>query len=370
MNKLMSKAMGSFLFCFLLLGQISFGKMVTLSADTQNKLIQNINNALNNPATPNQTSLSEEGNDLPSSIQLGMNGVPVFDQGWEWSSCTTMSVTAALDALYSLKGDQAISPTCFLQLDNLEWWNGNDLFLVVSAFEHFGYWTQKDQETIKVNGVPACGGLTKYPFSDKSHFGDAPSLDLLDPDTFKKYQAAEEIQRNNDGGNGTSMPVSVYQQYEKHALKSSNWLVIATHYAPQQADQTLQQVKESLTKGNRLVFSMFFDPFLSDKGHSMGAIGSYHAHFDTWVLTNQIGRDVQTYLRAFQHEMVITGYDDTACVTYDDESQTRQECGLLKIRNSGGAELGDHGDFYMSYDYFKTLANGWVIAIGRNPSGE
>lgn len=194
MNKPISKMMSLFLFCFLL-GQTSYGKMVSLSADTRNELVQRVGYALSNPSSPNQTSLSDNNNALPPSVQLGMNGVPVFNQGWEWSTCTTMAVTAALDALYSLKDGQMISPTCFLQLNNLSWWDGNDSFRVVSAFEYFGYWTQKDQETIKVDGKPACGGLTKYPFSDGSDFSKVPSLNLSDPDTFEKYKDQE---KNNE----------------------------------------------------------------------------------------------------------------------------------------------------------------------------
>ena len=50
--------------------------------------------------------------------------------------------------------------------------------------------------------------------------------------------------------------------------------------------------------------------------------------------------------------MVITGYDDDA-IAKDSAGQEHQ--GLLTLRNSWGANAGNHGDFYMSYDYFKLL---------------
>jgi len=49
---------------------------------------------------------------------------------------------------------------------------------------------------------------------------------------------------------------------------------------------------------------------------------------------------------------VITGYDDLA-VAIDDQGRIHK--GLLTLRNSWGKNVGDHGDFYMSYDYFKLL---------------
>jgi C1A family cysteine protease len=50
------------------------------------------------------------------------------------------------------------------------------------------------------------------------------------------------------------------------------------------------------------------------------------------------------------HELVVTGYDDKA-VAYDQEGRKHQ--GLLILRNSWSDEVGDHGEYYMSYDYFK-----------------
>lgn len=51
--------------------------------------------------------------------------------------------------------------------------------------------------------------------------------------------------------------------------------------------------------------------------------------------------------------MIITGYDDNA-IAVDADGQPHH--GLLTLRNSWGEAVGDHGNFYMSYDYFKILA--------------
>ena len=51
----------------------------------------------------------------PSEIQLGMNGVPVLDQG-RFGTCVTFADTAAVDAALG-KGDY-ISQLCLLQFGN------------------------------------------------------------------------------------------------------------------------------------------------------------------------------------------------------------------------------------------------------------
>ena len=50
--------------------------------------------------------------------------------------------------------------------------------------------------------------------------------------------------------------------------------------------------------------------------------------------------------------MVLTGYDDKATAKDNNGKVYR---GLFTLRNSWGPQIGDHGDFYMSYDYIKYL---------------
>ena len=41
------------------------------------------------------------------------------------------------------------------------------------------------------------------------------------------------------------------------------------------------------------------------------------------------------------HAIIVTGYDESNK--------------LFKIRNSWGKDVGDQGEFYMTYDYFETM---------------
>lgn len=84
----------------------------------------------------------------------------------------------------------------------------------------------------------------------------------------------------------------------------------------------------------------------------VGALGSYHAHHDTWVLTPEIEDDVNSGEIYAGHEMILIGYDDDATVTADDGTVNK---GLLHLRNSWSEGAGDHGDYYMSYAHFKAL---------------
>lgn len=339
-----------------------------LSDAARDQIIQRIEMVKKNPYISKQVISSDNNVILPPSVQLGMNGVPVFDQGWEWGTCDTFAITEAIDALYSLRGDQAISQICYLQLTRslyptsmgINWWDSGWEFLELMTLEHYGYWTQQDQKNIQINGKPACGGLDKYPASSDSAFIDLPSFS--DPNDLRQKIMQ---QQQKDGGIGEPMSISVFQQHSNRLFKNSDWNMI-TNDPSLQPDQVLQQIKISLSQGNRLVFSMYLDAYLNDHARNMGALAFYNEKQDTWVLTQQIETDIQLHPENFVgHDMVITGYDDNTCVSYIDEGQIKQECGLLKIRNSGGEQLGDHGDFYMSYDYFRALALDWVIAIGH-----
>ncbi len=50
------------------------------------------------------------------------------------------------------------------------------------------------------------------------------------------------------------------------------------------------------------------------------------------------------------HVIVVISYDDYATAIDSDGKVHR---GLLKLRNSWGSEIGDHGDFYMTYVYMR-----------------
>jgi aminopeptidase C len=120
------------------------------------------------------------------------------------------------------------------------------------------------------------------------------------------------------------------------------------------SEQALKEVKEALNSGDRLVFGVLM-PRL-DLG-TMGAVARHKTWFfeDTWVLTPEILNDVKNVTSG--HAMVITGYDDNAIAT---DSHGNKHKGLLTLRNSWGSMVGNYGEFYMSYDYFKLLSHSVV----------
>ncbi|MBA2711472.1 MAG: hypothetical protein H0U57_12890 [Tatlockia sp.] len=106
---------------------------------------------------------------------------------------------------------------------------------------------------------------------------------------------------------------------------------------------------KQLINSDRLVFAVRLPR--ADLG-VVGAVGRYKTWFykDTWLLSPEILEGINTIQVA--HEMIITGYDDNAEAL---DNHRKWHKGLLKLRNSWGAQVGDYGEFYMSYEYFKML---------------
>lgn len=263
----------------------------------------------------------------PSKIQLGMNNVPVLNQG-PYSTCVTFACTAALDATLN-KGDY-LSQICHLQLGNyleknaygISGWNGAWSRTVLNQIETFGFINKEQQSKV------GCGGLTEYP--EEFH---TPPESFFSPDEF--HHLSEALPENLVW----SPILDVYEALTE----------------PVDTVKILEKVKSSLRAGDRLTFGVIlFDFHLG----FMGAVGTNKAPFDTWILTPELARDLYLSSELGGHAMVITGYDDKATVT-DDQGRSYQ--GLLTLRNSWGALVGDKGEFYMTYDFFKLL----VIEIQR-----
>lgn len=252
----------------------------------------------------------------PGSVQLEMNEVPVLDQGIH-GTCVTFAITGAIDAVVG-KGDY-LSQLCNLQLGTYlekhgygsSGWNGSHPIQVINQIEQYGAVSMQQQS------AQGCGGLTSYP----TYYQHNPES-MMEPDQF------------------SAMSEPIFGHV-------ANW-----SEAMNRADSvsTLNNVKEALNSGDRLVFAVLFPRV--DLG-TAGAVGKHRTWFykDTWLLTPEILAGVDHIEVA--HEMIITGYDDHA-VAVDD--QGKKHTGLLKLRNSWGSSVGDWGEFYMSYDYFKLLA--------------
>ncbi|QMT61632.1 C1 family peptidase [Legionella sp. PC997] len=283
---------------------------VELSQDAQTLLEGRIKNIVKNPS---QVSPSLQNNETPKRVQLAMNEVPVLDQG-PHGTCITFAITGALDAVIG-HGDY-ISQLCHLQLGNyledhgyaLSGWDGNYPISVINQIEQYGVVNKDKQTTI------GCGGLTEYPL----HSNKKPDS-FIEPE---EYSTMSELIIG----------------------KQVNWSNI---YWRISSTWTLNEVKKALISGDRSVFAVMI-PRL-DIG-VVGAVGNYKSNNDTWLITS----DVMIGLPSVQaaHGMIITGYDDDA-VAVDNYGQKHK--GLLTLRNSWGSNLGNKGEFYMSYDYFKLL---------------
>lgn len=292
---------------------------IQLSPLTQKALGQKAEVILN---TPNQSAPSSR---YPSQVQLGMNGVPVLDQG-ALGTCVTFANTAAVDAVLN-KGNY-ISQLCQLQLGQYlekngytpSGWDGSSGRIVLNQMQIFGVISNENQKSY------GCGGLHVYP--QKASDNEINTSVAMTPEDYR--QLSESLDE-----------IGIW------------WTPILDGYVAQlnrvDTNKVLDKVKTSLREGDRVTAGILL--VAHDLGF-VGAVGTHQLKNDTWLLTTEIVRDL--YLRPYfaGHEMVITGYDDEA-VAIDFHGVEHK--GLLTLRNSWGDGFGNKGDFYMSYDYFKVL---------------
>lgn len=259
----------------------------------------------------------------PSKKELGMGTVPVLDQG-RHGACVVFATLAAVDAVLG-KGDY-LSELCLLQLGRYieknsyspSGWEGSTGENVLNQMRMFGFVTKSKELT------HGCGGLTEYPL-------------------------------NEDGEPGTEMsPEEYHELSQPMKFDAVGWSTLLDIYRvfldKIDMKMVLNQVKDSIQGGDRITLGIL----LPDVNQGVvGAVGKYHTENDSWILTPQIASDIKTKKITSAHEMIITGYDDKA-VAIDEDGHRYQ--GLLTLRNSWGPRIGDKGNFYMSYDYFKALA--------------
>lgn len=280
------------------------------------KLSMEKKNSLKTMLKPNQLKAYQSTTNNPSKIELGMNKVPVLDQGIH-GTCSTFALTAAMDAALN-KGDY-ISQLCLLELSNFlnnSAWDGSYADYILSVVENFGIINKNNQRTY------GCGGMKEYP-------------------TFYNHNPSSFIDSNE-----------YTQRSEKIYGNEINWYTISES---NQLDENVNAVKEALLAGDRVSIA-FLIPDVNIG--TVGAAARHNTWFyeDTWVLTPEILKMVSHADSA--HRVVITGYDDEASAT---DNNGKKHKGLFTIRNSWGTSAGDNGDFYMSYDYFKLLSYKFVV---------
>jgi C1A family cysteine protease len=267
--------------------------------------------------------ITNNENMLPAAINLGMNDVPVLDQG-QHGSCATFANTAAIDAVLG-KGDY-ISQLCQLELGSYlekngyypSGWEGSMGPWVLDQMMRFGIINKDNQQT------KSCAQIKEYPLKDGGNNGS--------PMTVIEFNQMSETLAN------AVHPVSLFDVAQR----------FDDTYSETTAEKLLIEVKTSLTQGHRLTFGT---ALVLTSSCDAGACANYHVPQDTWALTKEIYMGFLTPNLA-GHEMVIIGYDDNAVAT---DKYGNKHQGLLTLRNSWSSATGDQGNFYMTYDYFEVF---------------
>ncbi len=289
---------------------------VELSVEEIERLANEAEDALKERKLLSSSAQGMLNTSASGKYQVGMNKVPVLDQG-KHGTCALFAVSGTIDASLG-KGDY-VSQICSLQLGSYlqkqgygpSGWNGASVLSTIHRIEAYGIVNQNTQKKL------GCGGLTKYPA-----YSQIDVNAMMDPEEFRSK----------------SEPVFG---------PTVNWSDV---FHARDPVTTLNEVKEAIQKKDRLVMAFLIpNPDLG----SVGAVAKYKTWIypDTWLLTTDVLRDVKKTRAA--HAIIITGYDNDAVVV-DNKGQKHK--GLLTLRNSWGSYAGNSGDFYMSYDYFKLLA--------------
>lgn len=194
------------------------------------------------------------------------------------------------------------------------WWEGTYAKEALNSIEATG--------VIPKNKQNQCGKLGEYvPYTDGLHFEQKIPEDSI---SLEKYHKLSEVVAFTHKSIEVSIPT-----------------------------KSLFLVKSELAASHRILLGFVVTNTDPESTHNTSG--------DTWALSSE---DVRTLMESVSnlsiHEIIITGYDDKA-VAYD--SQGNKHVGLLKVRNSWGTDSGDHGDYYMSYDYFKAFVSDLQVII-------
>lgn len=285
---------------------------ISLNAKSQNRIATQLSSKM---------SLALQYSTLPSSVNLGMNNVPVLDQGMH-GTCATFAVTGALDAIMN-KGDY-ISQLCHLTLGQHlsqhsyqeSGWDGAFINDVLYQIHTHGIVNKTKQVST------GCAGLTQYP----THENVNP-LNEMTLDEFHQLSENATAQKEYD----ISSLLDFYQ-------------FIKDEKTP---EDVIKSLKTSLSKGDRVLIGTILTT-----ADEVGAYGKYHQRSDTWVVTPEVISAIKSKDYG-GHAMIIVGYDDKA-EAIDNHGKSHK--GLFILRNSWGPNAGDKGNYYMSYQYLSNLA--------------
>ncbi len=297
-------------------------------------------------------------NTLPTEKDLGMNHVPVLDQG-HYGTCVTFAITAAIDAAYG-KGDY-ISQLCLLQLSNTlsehsYWdsaWNGSMGHRVIGEIRQYGIMTKADQK----KGL--CNNIKDYP----SVFNDSLTQHKM---TLADYHKKSLNILSNSGAGITIEPQVLFKLANVSDYGEFDRFITITNFSDGWVtpEESQLAVRRALAQGDRVVIA-----FLINTKNMLA--GRNKIDYDTWFVTRNLKEafNNQTLISEEMnnwgyHEIVLYGYDDNVVIT---NSKGETQKGVFLVRNSWGTNIMSRGVEFMTYDYFKLMAlDGFSIYAGHN----
>ncbi len=263
-------------------------------ANRAKNIAQNQTEQNNEVLDPADLKEITSGRTLFIANDLGMSNVPVLNQG-PHGTCVTFATTALLNA--KMKAGDFISQQCILELG------------------------------VHINNTSKSQGVSEY--SGWNGLFNDVALERI-----KQYGVISKSTCPHDYAN-TSYSLT-YQMYLD--LSSRLW---ADSFDFKKLDKgDLAAVKTAINNNNRVAVGVLlhkdFQAGIAVNGKPTGL----------WNIPYDVNRFVTELTKgnklAGGHALVITGYDD--------EKQ------LLKVRNSWGENIGDSGEFYLTYDYFELMS--------------
>ncbi|MDQ2993721.1 MAG: C1 family peptidase [Pseudomonadota bacterium] len=287
-------------------------------------------------------------NALPTRINLTMNKVPILNQG-EYGTCVIFAFTAAIDAALG-KGDY-VSQVCLLQLsshlaDYSYWgnaWDGSLSHWTIAQIRQYGIISKADEK----NGV--CNDMRDYPLHyNESHLQQ--KMSLID---YHKY-SQNVLSYNSRGGVAIEPQLLFkfanyydYDKFDKYITLSNNtdgWVT---------PEESLTAVRKALAEGNRVVLGVLLHADYMWSGRNK-------VLHDTWFADKALKQAFKNQNNSANeaiwgyHEVVLYGYDDTVTVT---NAKGEKQKGVFLVRNSWGTITPCKGVEFMTYDYFKLMAD-------------
>lgn len=286
---------------------------------------------------------------LPSRFDLGMNNVPIFDQG-QHNTCVTFAITSAINA--SLNNGDYISQLCLLQLsshlsDYSFWknaWLGSWPDEVLGLIHEFGIITKEDQK------AGACNNIKEYPIEQN----DSVHNIKLSPNDYHNYSHKIFFKGNTKKAIIKSEKLIDFVDIGSRGVNyvELNNTVLGNVATP---SENIDLVRKTLSEGNRVIVCILMKESEIFQGH-------YKTDLDTWFLStslrNAFSSEANTHWDA--HALILYGYDDNAVVR---NAKGETQKGVFFVRNSWGTKVPDNGIEFMTYDYFKLMT---VIATTIN----